>query len=177
MLFAVSPLVICEIPMRFLVSVVCLGLAAGCLLSRSACAGEPPFEAARWRARHELALAKMELRNYWQVEYPRQQRYLNAEIVLTEAEIRSYKERLLEYEPFNRFSRGQPFATTLQDVQMCLLEAELRLRDLWAERNALLRSHSDTWRALEHKVHAARLRVAEIEAAGKAPPDVDDNSA
>ena len=91
----------------------------------------------------------MELRNYWQVEYPRQQRHLNAAIELTEAEIRNYEERLREYQPFNRFSTGQPFLVTLQELRMCLREAELRLRDLWAERNALLRFHADEWRLLE----------------------------
>jgi hypothetical protein len=47
---------------------------------------------------------------------------------------------------------------------MCLRDAELRLRDLWAERNAMVRFHSDQWRLFEIKVHDARLRVAEIEA-------------
>jgi hypothetical protein len=51
---------------------------------------------------------------------------------------------------------------------MCLRDAELRLRDLWAERNALVRFHSDEWRLLEMKVHSARLRVAELE-----PDDVE----
>jgi hypothetical protein len=106
----------------------------------------------------------MELRHYWQVEYPRQQRHLNAAIELTEAEIRDYKERLRAYRPFDRFSTGQPFLVTLQELRMCLREAELRLRDLWAERNALVRFHSDEWRFLEMKVHEARLRVAALEA-------------
>jgi len=115
-------------------------------------------------ARHELELAKIELRHYWQVEYPRQRRILNAQIDLTEAEIRDYKERLHDYGPFSRFSTGQPFLITIQELRMCLREAELRLRDLWAERNALVRFHSDDWRILELRVQEARLRVAEIEA-------------
>ena len=115
-------------------------------------------------ARRELELAKTELRHYWQVEYPRQRRHLNAQIDLTEAEIRDYQERLRAYRPFDRYSTGGPFLVTLQDLRMCLLDAELRLRDLWAERNALVRFHSDDWRFLELKVHEARLRVAELEA-------------
>jgi hypothetical protein len=153
-------------------------MVAVCLLSSNVRADEPVYEVERWRARHELAVAKMELRNYWQVEFPRQQRRLNAAIALTEAEIRDYEARLLDYQPFNRFSRGQPFLITLQDLRMCLLDAELRLRDLWAERNALLRSRGDEWRVLEHKVHEARLRVLEIEAAHESSePAVTDTSA
>jgi hypothetical protein len=74
--------------------------------------------AARMSARHELELAKMELRHYWQVEYPRQQRHLNAAIQLTQAEIRDYRERLRAYRPFNRFSLGQPMLLTLQEVRI-----------------------------------------------------------
>ena len=42
---------------------------------------------ARIAARRELALAKLDLQNYWQVEYPRQRRELNLAIELTQAEI------------------------------------------------------------------------------------------
>jgi hypothetical protein len=117
----------------------------------------------RAAARRELELAKIELRHYVQVEYPRLRRHLDADIRLTEAEIRDYKVRLREYRPFDRFSTGSPFTITLQELRMCLLAAELRLRDLWAERSALVRYHSDEWRARELIVHEARLRVAAIE--------------
>jgi hypothetical protein len=53
---------------------------------------------------------------------------------------------------------------TIQQTEMCLREAELRLRDLWAERNALVRFHSDQWREFELRVSEARFRVAELEA-------------
>jgi hypothetical protein len=153
-------------------------MAAAGVFTSDVGADEPVYEVERWQARHELALAKTELRNYWQVEYPRQQRQLNGAIELTEAEIRDYEERLREYQPFNRFSRGQPFLITIQDLRMCLREAELRLRDLWAERNALRRNHANEWRVLEHKVHEARLRVLEIEAAHEPPqPAITDTSA
>jgi hypothetical protein len=52
---------------------------------------------------------------------------------------------------------------TIQNTQLCLREAELRLRDLWAERNALVRYHADQYRELELQVHEARLRVIELE--------------
>jgi len=120
--------------------------------------------AARKQARHELELAKQDLRHYWQIDYPRQKRYLDAQIQLTEREIKNYKERLRAYEPYSRFTTGQPFLVTLQELKMCLLEAELRLRDLWEERLALMRLHAAQWRLLEQHVHQARLRVAELEA-------------
>ena len=44
----------------------------------------------RAAARRELMLAKMELRQYQLVEYPRLRRHLQAQIDLTEAEIRDY---------------------------------------------------------------------------------------
>jgi hypothetical protein len=139
-------------------------LGAICVAPGVARAQEGADYAARLNARQELELAKIELRHYWQVEYPRQQRHLNAAIQLTDAEIRDYRARLREYAPFTRFSTGQPFLITLQDLRMCLREAEFRQRELWAERNALVRFHSDQWRMLEMRVHAARLRVAELEA-------------
>jgi hypothetical protein len=123
----------------------------------------------RVTARRELEVAVMELRNYLQVEYPRKQRHLNAAIELTEAEIHDYQVQLREWEPFSRFSIGDPFLITVQNVRMCLREAELRLRDLWAERNALMRFHSDQWRLLEWNVFDARVRVAQIEAALEEP--------
>jgi hypothetical protein len=135
------------------------------LISPIACAQDSPeVRAARTSARRDLELAKMELRHYWQVEYPRQRRHLNAAIELTETEIRDYRERLRQYRPFDRFSLGQPFLVTLQELRMCLRDAELRLEDLWAERNALVRFHADEWRLLERNVNEARLRVAELEA-------------
>jgi hypothetical protein len=134
-------------------------------------AQDESYPAARAAARRELLLAKLELRHYQQVEYPRLRRHLQAQIDLTEAEIRAYKRQLHEFRPFSRFSVGQPFTVTIQEIRLCLQEAELRLRDLWAERNALIRFHSDDWRFLEMKVHDARLRVAEIEAAREAVAD------
>ena len=150
--------------MRFSPTILLSAIAIFSLNVSPAHAQEVPDPAARMTARRDLELAKMELRHYWQVEYPRQQRHLNAAIELTEAEIRDYRERLHAYRPFDRFSLGQPFLVTLQELRMCLRDAELRLRDLWAERNALVRFHSDDWRFLEMKVYEARLRVAELEA-------------
>jgi hypothetical protein len=141
-----------------------MAIVAACLTATFANAQETSVAAERIFARRDLELAKMELRHYWQVEYPRQQRHLDAAIELTRAEICDLQERLHEYRPFTRFSTGDPFMVTIQNTRMCLREAELRLRDLWAERNALVRYHSDDYRLLELKVFEARRRVAELEA-------------
>jgi hypothetical protein len=150
--------------MRFSPSILLAAIAMLSIAPSTTSAQEAPSYIARLNARRDLELAKIELRHYWQVEYPRQQRHLNAAIELTEREIRDYRARLRAYRPFDRFSTGQPFLITLQELRMCLRDAELRLQDLWAERNALVRFHSDQWRLLEMKAYEARLRVAELEA-------------
>jgi hypothetical protein len=135
--------------MRFSPVPFCLAIAALCVPGSILRADEASDLSARISARQELELAKSELRNYWQVEYPRQRRHLNAAIELTELEIRDLKARLREWGPFSRFTYGDPFMVTIQETKFCLRDAELRLRDLWAERNALIRFHADQWRALE----------------------------
>jgi hypothetical protein len=162
-----------EAVMRFSGVILILAIAALLSTCSAARAQDESYVAARAAARRDLMLAKLELRNYQQVEYPRLRRHLQAQIDLTEAEIRAYKRQLHEFRPFNRFSVGQPFTVTIEEIRLALLEAELRLRDLWAERNALIRFHSDDWRVLEMKVRDARLRVAEIEAEHEAIADTD----
>jgi hypothetical protein len=122
-------------------------------------------------ARGELQSAKFQFRDYWLIEYPRICRHLDAQIRLTEVEIQTYKDRIRLYRPFNRWSTGSAVAWPLQDLRMCLLEAELRLRDLRAERSNLVRFRTPEWRELELRVHYARLRVAELEAAADAGVD------
>jgi hypothetical protein len=151
--------------MRLSPLLVCIALSFASWPTAASMAQEVSTEADRRAARRELELAKMDLRHYWQVEYPRQQRHLNAAIELSKAEIRDLELRLREYRPYTRFSTGDPFMVTIQNTRMCLREAELRLRDLWAERNALVRFHSDQWRELEMRVHEARLRVLALEPA------------
>jgi hypothetical protein len=142
-----------------------VAIALHCVITLSAEAQELPYAEERAAARRELHLAKIDLRNYWHIEFPRIRRHLNAQIDLTEAEIRIYKERLRSYRSFYRFSIGNPVAWSIRDLEMCLMEAELRLRDLWAERNNLNRFRTADWRDLELRVQDARLRVAQIERA------------
>ena len=132
--------------MRFTSASPCLAILAFCTflpVGRTRAEFSP---AERTAARRDLEQAKIELRHYWIVEYPRQRRQINAAIDLTYTEIRNLREQLRAYGPFNRFSTGQPFLLTMQRVRMCLQVAELRLSDLQAERNALMRFHPDEFR-------------------------------
>jgi hypothetical protein len=119
---------------------------------------------ARIAARQELELAKIDLQSYWQIEYPRQRRELNLAIELTQAEIQGYQEQQEALRPFTRFSIGEPFPLTIANLRVCRKSAELRLNNLQAERNTLIRFHGDQFRVLEMRVRAARQRVAELEA-------------
>jgi hypothetical protein len=149
--------------MRFSPLIFASAIAVFCAFPLTTCAQDASRAMARAAARHDLELAKIELRLYMQVEYPRQRRHLDAQIKLTQAEVDAYNERLREYRAFDRFSTGRPLLVPMQDLRLCLLEAELRLNDLQAERNALVRFHSDQWRILELKVEQARWRLAELE--------------
>jgi len=129
---------------------------------------------ARIAARQELALAKLDLQNYWQIEYPRLRREINLAIELTKAEIEGNQEQQESLRPFTRFSIGEPFPLTIANLRVCRTSAELRLNDLEAERNMLIRFRGDQFRILEMRVQAARQRVAELEAIDnvEAPPAV-----
>jgi hypothetical protein len=149
--------------MRFPSAICCLLIIATCCVP-SARAQDQASLQARIAARYDLDLAKNDLRNYWQIEYPRRQRELNAAIELTELELRNNQSLLHEFHPFTQFSLGEPFPVTVRDLQFCIKECELRLKNLRAERNALIRFHGDQFRMLEMRVLEARLRVAELEA-------------
>ena len=149
--------------MRFSPAICLFTMIAGCCAT-SLRAQEQPSWQARFAARHDLELAKIELRNYWLVEYPRQVRELNAAIELTQAEICNNQALQNEYRPFTQFTIGEPFPITIQNLQMCLKAAEIRLKNLQAEKMALIRFHGDQFRFLELKVQVARQRVADLEA-------------
>jgi hypothetical protein len=147
--------------MRFICSA--LLLLSAIATSTAVQAQEAPL-AARMAARRELEQAKSDLYYYWQVEYPRQCREYDAAIECARAEIDANRSLLREYKPFGNFSIGEPFPITVRNIQLCLRTGELRLNDLIAERNALMRFHGDQFRALSAAVYEARLRVAELEA-------------
>ena len=141
-------------------------------LTTIAARGEEPSLPARMAARRELEQAKTELRYYRQVEYPRQCRELDAAIEFTRAEIDDNKTLLREFRPFTQFSLGKPYPITVRNLQTCIKAAEFRLRDLWAERNALAWFHSDQIRQLSAQVHEARVRIVELEPAMAEPATV-----
>lgn len=119
---------------------------------------------ARIAARQELELAKLDLQNYWQVEYPRRRRELNAAIELADEEIRGIEEQENILRPFTRFTLDEPFPLTWAELRICRKAADIRLNNLLAERNNLIRFHGDQFRMLEMRVQAARERVVALEA-------------
>lgn len=149
--------------MRFSTTIGCLAWAILCTIPLAANAQTDAMQIQRRDARRVLEMAKLELRLYLQVEYPRELRRLDSAIRLTQAEVNAAKERLRAYGPFSRFSTGQAFLVSIQDDKLCLLEAELRLQDLKDERCALVRFHSDHWRLLELKAQQARDYLVQLE--------------
>jgi hypothetical protein len=153
--------------------VICSVALAAICGATSAFAQDQASLEARIAARQELELAKIDLQSYWQIEYPRQRRELNLAIELTQAEIQGYEEQQEALRPFTRFSIGEPFPLTNANLRVCRRSAELRLNDLQAERNMLIRFHRDPLRILEMRVRAARQRVADLEANDEVlPPPV-----
>lgn len=121
------------------------------------------LDAARFHARQELALAKLNLREYLLVDYPRLRRHLAAEIKLTQAEIASLRQCRARASLFAPRSTPIWLQPLDRDPRICLLAAELRLEDLLAERNSLAQVHAQHWRILEQDVQQARRRVAALE--------------
>lgn len=148
--------------MKFSPTICSLAIVAFCS-GTSAVAQQQASLQARIAARQDLELAKLDLQNYWQIEYPRQRRELNLAIELTQAEIDGNQEQQESLRPFTRFSLGEPFPLTIANLRVCRKAAELRLNDLQAERNMLIRFHGDQFRILEMRVQAARQRVLELE--------------
>jgi hypothetical protein len=151
--------------------VLWLAIALACVTSGVVHAQADSYANEIAMARRELQWAKTQFRDYWLIEYPRIRRHLDAQIRLTEAEVRTIRDRIRLYRPFDRWSTGSAVTWALHDLRVCLLDAELRLRDLWAERSNLVRFRTPEWRELELRVHDARLRVAQLEAAAE---DSDD---
>jgi hypothetical protein len=151
-----------ELAMKFSPAVCLLVIVATCSAT-SAFAQNQASLHARVAARQELELAKLDLQNYWQIEYPRQRREIDLAIELTQAEIQGNQEQQESLRPFTRFSIGEPFPLTIANLRICRQSAELRLNNLQAERNMLIRFHGDQFRILQMRVQAARQRVAELE--------------
>ena len=123
-------------------------------------------------ARRALATAKIEARHYWQVEYQRERRELDAAIRVSDEEVRTMRQQLRAFGPFHPFAYGQQPAFAYRNARLCLAEAEARRRLLIAERNDLARSHADHLALLELNVAEARARVVELEGGGVIELDV-----
>ena len=143
-----------------------LALTALTFLPETALADVATLEAQIAAARRELTAAKIEAQQFWQVEYPRRRRELNAAIELTDAEIRTLRRQIRSYGPFNTFAYGQLPAIGFRELPLCLKEAEIRYRALVDERNNLARSHANELQLLELRVAAARERVLALEGGG-----------
>jgi hypothetical protein len=153
--------------MRPIVAVQCVAVAAIGWAASPVSAEDAAYEQARLEARRELHLAKSEFVAYSQIEYPRLRRQLDAEIEFADAEARALRERLRWYRSFDRLWYRDMTEVSLQNLRLCLLDAELRLRNLLAERANLSRFRTYEWRFLELRVGDARRRVAQIEAASE----------
>jgi hypothetical protein len=149
---------------------ICSLVVVNCCFNSPNCRAEealdPNLTAARADARRDLQAAQMEANHFWQIEYPRRQRELNAAIDLTEREVKLNRLLLREWGPFDKFATGQPLSISITSARLCLRESELRLDELRHQRNDLVRFHSDEARLYEWKVADARARVVALEGGG-----------
>jgi hypothetical protein len=106
------------------------------------------------RSDQAVEIARLRLKLYERVDYPLRLRHLRTEIKLMEARVSSLGRRVKEA---RRFYRSPALFTTIEKLQLSLLEAELVLKDLKHERT-LLQSHNKDER---------RLRMLQIEIAAR----------
>lgn len=155
--------VLCRLKARAAGNALAFGLAILLFLALPLESPGDEFVDLRNSARRELEIAKLELQGYLQIEFPRERRWINAEIELAQAEIAALRRSA---DPRSLFSSHRPaFELDRQcgDCRWYRRQSELRLNDLLAERAALYRKHALTWKLLEHRVQSARRRVAELE--------------
>jgi len=113
----------------------------------------------------QLALrqAQLRLNLYRYVDYPRQRRELDDAIKLTEAEIKLFERRILDYRPFRTVGRYSPTYTAEQNYRHQLLATSQYLRQLKDQRTDHWRYHADRCRLLELEVlHAAIVLNREL---------------
>ncbi len=91
-----------------------------------------------------VEIARLRFKLYERVDYPLLLRHLRTEIKLREAQVDSLSRRVKEAK---RFYRSPALFTTIEELQLSLLEAELLLKDLKHER-ALLQIHNQDERRL-----------------------------
>lgn len=91
-----------------------------------------------------LEIARLRFKLYERVDYPLLLRHLRTEIKLMQAQVDSLRRRVKEAQ---RFSRSPALFTTIEILQLRLLEAELLLKDLKHEQT-LLQIHNQDERRL-----------------------------
>jgi hypothetical protein len=143
-----------------------------CLIPTVATANDVAYEAEVAAARRDLAAAKIEARLYEHAEFECARRELNAEIRLSDAELRTLRREFRRYGPFNAFAYGQQPAWGYRNAKLCLAEAEVRRRLLIEERNSLHRVHTDQLALMELRVADARARLVELQGGGMIELDV-----
>ena len=82
-------------------------------------------------------------RNRLMSDFHRQLRYLESSIKMSEAEVDSWKRRLVEYSYFQKFVHSDPFIHDREFCRLNLVDAELRVKMLKRDRLDLLRYRSD----------------------------------
>jgi hypothetical protein len=158
--------------MRCFLLVFTLASAAFCCVGGTAFAQTDSHQAELAAARRALAVAKIEARHYWQVEYRCERRELDAAIRVADEEVRTMRRQLRTFGPFNPYAHGQQPAFAYRNAKLCLAEAEAGRRLLIDQRNDLARSHADHLALLELNVAEARARVVELAGGGVIELDV-----
>ncbi len=113
--------------------------------------------------RQELQRAEARYHSYRQVEYPRERRHLRSQITVVSREIELLQVRIREYRRFERNRYSNPLLVSLQNAELLLLDAKLRLKNLQAEQRSMIRSHPDRCRQYELEIELAEARLATLE--------------
>ena len=129
-------------------------LLAAVLLTGLVVSPAPAIDSAASATRESRSqeIARLRFKLYERVDYPLLVRQLRTEIKLMEARVASLRRRVKEAE---RFHRARALFTTIENLRLELLEAELLLKD-WKHELRLLQIHH---------VEERRLRQLLIETA------------
>lgn len=96
------------------------------------------------RSKRALEISRLRFKLFERVDYPLRLRHLRTEITLMEARVASLRRRVKEAE---RFHQSEALFTTIENLRLELLEAELLLKD-WRHELTLLRTYSQDERRL-----------------------------
>ena len=114
-------------------------------------------------ALREVELAQVRMRLWERLDYPLQQRRIESELKLVEAQIDSLKRRLAEYEQFTKFKYSAPLFYSLEEARVQLVAAQAQRDNLREEAALLLKNRGDLRRLQELEVEAAKARLRLID--------------